>query len=489
MESNHVDSRYSAAFILAAVGDALGWPHENRSNSTNKLVNDKYGVFQDWSRCAGGRYWQHREDIKKGEYSDDTQLIIATARSLLHKKDWAASFCNTELPFWLEYERGGGKATKTAAKFLKKGKKPWMTTGRELESYFNAGGNGVAMRILPHVIFEQHNIKNIMGKVVINGIYTHGHPRALLGATCYAYALEILSQKQNVLKYGELVDKLIEEKEIWSRFPSIDGIDEWKKQFEKVHKAQFSVVWEENADIVIKGLEKIKKNLKKGVLDVTQNSLQELGVFDKKIGGAGDITTIAAIYLASKYATNPQKAILEAAYLKGADTDTIASMTGALLGMLYGEEIIPLEWCVVQDYAYLKKLPQYLLNPSLYWEEEERKEYKYINLSIGKAKESFSEVNRKNNTKEIIIKKYETIHGQTIYIKQLKKIKMENQENIIQDEKIKNELFHIKELEHLNLKQYIDCLYEISNHLDEEKIINKYNIKKDTIQKIRRVIH
>ena len=31
----------------------------------------------EWNRRAGGRYWPHEEKICVGEYSDDTQLIIA----------------------------------------------------------------------------------------------------------------------------------------------------------------------------------------------------------------------------------------------------------------------------------------------------------------------------------------------------------------------------------------------------------------------------
>lgn len=412
-----INSRYSAACILTAVGDALGWPNENRSNNIKNTYNQSK-VFKDWTRYVGGREWKHEEKIKKGEYSDDTQLMIATARSLLYEKEWASNFFNVELPFWIEYERGGGKATKTSARALKKGIKPWLRSGKELEYYFNSGGNGVAMRVLPHVISEKHNLKNLIGNVIINGIYTHGHPRALIGATCYAYALEILSEKQGVLKYGELVDKLIEDKKIWCTFPNIEGIKEWKKQFESIHKENLLIVWKKNADITVNKLKQVKEYLKKGVLDITQNSLTNLGVFDKSIGGAGDITVITAIYLFSKYATNPKRAILEAANLKGADTDTIASMTGALLGMLYGEEIIPIEWTIVQDYNFLKKLPQYILEPSLYWKIEQNFEDTNTKKSpIGKVIEKYSEENMIKQNKKIVIKQYQTPHGQTIYIK------------------------------------------------------------------------
>ena len=52
-----------------------------------------------------------------------------------------------------------------------------------------AGGNGVVMRIMPHVIKNEEDIEYIMKQVLLNGMYTHGHPRALVGAMLYAYSL------------------------------------------------------------------------------------------------------------------------------------------------------------------------------------------------------------------------------------------------------------------------------------------------------------
>ena len=73
----------AAAIIGAAVGDALGWPEEGRATSaTRKSAGAKRGEFVSWSKRAGGRFYAHEEEVSPGEYSDDTQLIIATSRSL-----------------------------------------------------------------------------------------------------------------------------------------------------------------------------------------------------------------------------------------------------------------------------------------------------------------------------------------------------------------------------------------------------------------------
>ena len=71
--------RAEAAMLAAAVGDALGWPQENRASR----VGGRRGVepeleFSEWRRREGGSYAPHEETIAAGTYSDDTQLILAT---------------------------------------------------------------------------------------------------------------------------------------------------------------------------------------------------------------------------------------------------------------------------------------------------------------------------------------------------------------------------------------------------------------------------
>lgn len=189
--------KYTGALIGAAIGDALGWPNEQNSKNISKNKNS-IRTYVEWNRRAGGRYWPHEEKICVGEYSDDTQLIIATARSLLRGRQWSNFFRQAELPAWLKYERGGGGATKRAAQKWADNISPWdekSNSPLEIKDYFMAGGNGVAMRIIPHIFKNEENIEKIMAQVVLNGMYTHGHPRALIGAMLYAMAVRTLIQQ------------------------------------------------------------------------------------------------------------------------------------------------------------------------------------------------------------------------------------------------------------------------------------------------------
>ena len=101
-------------------------------------------------------------------------------------------------------------ATKRAADAWIDGSTPWNLSRKPqaIKRYFDAGGNGVAMRVLPHIIrlIESNDFKPIAVNVMRDGVATHGHPRALLGALVYSYALWSSLKRDTKLSYGKLVE-------------------------------------------------------------------------------------------------------------------------------------------------------------------------------------------------------------------------------------------------------------------------------------------
>ncbi len=147
----------------------------------------------------------------------------------------------------------------------------------------------------------------------------------------------------------------------WSSPPDVSGIlAEWYSQAQRSFPGGFKQVWAQTLSEMLALLEKSLKGINAGAISLDSRILQELGCFDRKVNGAGTICAAAAIYLASKYAPDPQNGLAEAATLKGADTDTIASMAGCLLGTIAGTEWLQRYRNQLQDESYITKIAQRL---------------------------------------------------------------------------------------------------------------------------------
>lgn len=214
--------RGTAAFVGAAVGDALGWPQEDRSSNVDRKIPTPSMAFRSWRRRGGGRFNAYEEVIGPGEYSDDTQMICAVARSLTAGDDaWHDWLTGVELPAFSFYQRGGGRALLAACRAWSVGVAPWESH-READTgtYFRAGGNGGAMRVLPHALAAAAagrpvNITDVFRDVVS----THGHPRAAVGAVVQAVALRSALTVEGTLGYGDLIDVLLDDPSCWTSLP------------------------------------------------------------------------------------------------------------------------------------------------------------------------------------------------------------------------------------------------------------------------------
>jgi hypothetical protein len=86
--------------------------------------------------------------------------------------------------------------------------------------------------------------------------------------------------------------------------------------------------------------------------------LERLGCTDPKVNGAGTVSAAAAIYLASRFAARPQDGLLSAAFLRKGDTDTLASLTAAILGALHDTHWLGNLAASVQDADYITGLAE-----------------------------------------------------------------------------------------------------------------------------------
>jgi ADP-ribosylglycohydrolase/catechol 2,3-dioxygenase-like lactoylglutathione lyase family enzyme len=347
-------SRVEGAFTALAAGDALGWPQEflGRTRRIQPTAS-----FRDWERRGGGRFYPHTEIIRAGEYSDDTQLTLAIARSRITAgASWWSHFTRNELPLWMLYERGGGGATKRAAASWVRGVAPWKQPDvQAVARYFDAGGNGVAMRVVPHAVFhaEVGDPSALLRDVLVDGTATHGHPRALIGAAAYAYAAWWLLRAHHTVGFGELVAVLLDTSSVWGAAPASTQ-NEWLDAASSSRR-DYDKLWADVVDEMRQLLQLARNGLEDGALADDNEVLDRMGAFSKQ-KGSGTVSAAAAIYLAARHAAQPLQGVLRAAFALGSDTDTIAAMTGGLVGGLGGSDWLPPEWSAVQDVRYLREI-------------------------------------------------------------------------------------------------------------------------------------
>lgn len=348
-----------AAMLAAACGDALGWPVEPRGQRVGGTASLQPQLsFIEWTRREGGGYAPFQRRVPAGAYSDDTQLMLAVARSLGRGTEWWSHLTQFELPAWTLYELGGGGAVKRAAQGWAKGQAPWEAKrATDRQRYFAAGANGVAMRILPHAIFGADDAKfeGVRERIVADGLTTHGHPRALVGALAAGYAMWTALRWRGKVHYGELIDDCLAERQAWSRLPEASFSQGWWDAAKDSLAAPYEEGWrlacEEMSDL----LSLCREAINRGSLARDGEVLDELGAFGKE-GGAGTRTAAIAIYLASRYVAKPAAGLLAAAFAKRSDADTIACVTGGILGAFTGDDRVDGLAADLQDADYIRRL-------------------------------------------------------------------------------------------------------------------------------------
>jgi ADP-ribosylglycohydrolase len=367
--------RYKNSILLSAIGDSLGWITE--FEKSKESINTKYGnneitSFQDWEKYVGGRFNGYLDKIKKGAYSDDTQLLLAVARAINENgRVDNVYFSKIELANWLSYARGAGRTIKNAARKISRKSADWnnnffvFSAGKTKIDYRESGANGAAMRILPITLANRGKPDIIKEEIFSNSIITHGHPRAIVGAILYGFAVDkMLQQNLQDFSFKEYLTDLgskIQE-QFNTSFLSNSKYTNWIHKWNSESSLDFLTLYDETVNEVLEALRSIYLNIKNNSNNT--DALSEFGCFDPKTKGSGVATVIAGIYLAVKYYNNPKEVIIKSINAIGSDTDSIAAFAGGLCGALYEVNCVPSEWNHVQDEIYLLNVAEDLYSIS-----------------------------------------------------------------------------------------------------------------------------
>jgi len=353
------ESQVVNSALWAAYGDALGFPTELVSE---REFEKRTGVARmeqtlDWSRRTGGMFGPEVR-FPAGSYSDDTQLRLAVCRAIAGNGFFdVESFAKIELPVWLNYALGAGRASKLAAGNLALRDSTWSHNffhSTHVE-YWNGGGNGAVMRVQPHV-WAGHgdDPQAFVGDVIRNAVCTHGHPRALIGAAAHAHCLQLALRTGRPPSPGEWAElgsiasaqayqSLLDDQEL-----SLVWIPQWEQLSGQKLKTLWDITTAEWIDSSAAAGEACRAN--SSPAQRYRAVLSELGGFSNNERGSGLKTPLYANVLAWLFRHEGPKAALVAAVNEfGSDTDTIATMAGALAGAHAG--FAPDE--PVQDAVYI----------------------------------------------------------------------------------------------------------------------------------------
>ena len=316
--------------LWAAYGDALGWISE--LTDAKGLARRTGGAALvkpvAWQRRIGGRSGV-TVTLPQGCYSDDSQLRLATSRAIRPDGFDVEAFSKVELPVWLSYALGGGKSTTSAALNLTKPSSVWYAN--RFKGWTNSGGNGAAMRIQPHVwaTYSLHDSAKLLPDVVRNSICTHSHPTGLMGAALHALALAHAMAKGSAPSPDDLWSIATEA----ARVPDIVADDfnmaNWRTAFESEAGA-FEQAWASAVAEAQRAIEVACSCVTHGTgTERYARVLSSLELSHPKKRGSGMLTAVAATLLPWCEA-RPEEGLGIAANALGTDTDTIATMAGAI---------------------------------------------------------------------------------------------------------------------------------------------------------------
>jgi ADP-ribosylglycohydrolase len=309
-----LEDRFEGCFLGLAIGDALGYPTEFLSFAE---IQQRFG--QEGILDLRGNPALH---------SDDTQLSMAIAKALLEAgdqeiEDFAAVF-SRELLAWFrspENDRAPGNTTVRACQNLETGT-PWGQSG-----ILQSKGCGANMRVAPVGLyfFDRPSQLRLFSRA--SALVTHAHPTALVAAEVTAFCVSWAVQ-------GVLPAEYLDRIAVLER----SSLDSWEPRFGNIwERAQFNSPTEylkEGWYQLLAGLQKVPRAVSENPPDICS-----------LVGGGWVAEEALACALACVLICPGD---YSAAVRKGAnnsgDSDSIASITGAISGALLGGEAIPKDW-------------------------------------------------------------------------------------------------------------------------------------------------
>lgn len=290
-------SRFRAALLGGAIGDALGRPAEG----------SKTPVFAPPWRYTDYLPWHGHQGGPIGTITDDTQLTIEVAECLMSNGWLDPSDLARRLVAWLPAGRGKGRATTTAVLALQGGT-PWYLAGED-----NAG-NGAAMRAAPVGLLHFRDPIRLRAEATLSALPTHRAPTAVASAVAMAAATAwLVRQKSDAWEAGDLIAAIQSAIAGMEPFPLPTRSDPTR-----------GVTLHDRIGEI------------PGLLDQPPSKVMSI-----LFNGAFVLESLPAALYFFLRAPHDLEAVLLSAVNAAYDADTVAAMAGTLGGALGGESALP----------------------------------------------------------------------------------------------------------------------------------------------------
>ena len=260
-------ARARGALLGTFVGDALGMPFEG---ALPEAVPERVEMID--------------ARLGRGTYTDDTQMMIALAESLLERGQVDDEHLARAFQEAYDPERGYGGGTRRVLELWAAGT-PVTAAASQVFGGQGSRGNGAAMRVAPVAVHFGEDPGRLCDQAARNARVTHRHPVGVDAAVVQAAAIGAAFRGDNILEVARAAAQTQEMKD------GLRAIDTHGR-LESSSDARHSVC--------------------------------------------------AAIYAAVAHPAFEQA--VSFAVRLGGDADTIAAMTGAIVGARHGDAPIPARW-------------------------------------------------------------------------------------------------------------------------------------------------
>jgi ADP-ribosylglycohydrolase len=292
-----LESRTLGCLVGCAVGDALGAPFEG------------YWEHQLPSREALLWDFAEIEGYPHGQYTDDTQLTLATVKSIVRRNGLEpADIAGAIASLWKTQSviGPGGACTFAAKAFLRT--RDWKTCGAPV----GQAGNGTAMRTAALGLYFLGDPEHLPEAVAEVSRITHQDPRSVAGGVAIAKAAQLLATMDTVCadEFCSSIAAAIRPYE--AKFAEFIQDMPLRLQEDK-ETALHAIAWAGSAR----------------------------PEFSRPIITPFVVPTVlAALWVVLKNPSSWSRAVAEAIHL-GGDVDTLGSIVGALMGTRLGLPAIP----------------------------------------------------------------------------------------------------------------------------------------------------